>query len=500
VREMNLSILEERLSAYGSQGYYLLEAFVLQLLRVEAEANGQTVHAEERSPHSTMDAFAPAGLAEITGPVSIEVASALSHRILETIVRSYLKYRKSERESLLIIALRYSTGSSDDFINHLAQRAATKIYIWGPSRIQELIDKHPEAANDLADRLFSLRLQMAVSRNPDDWEAKREEIISEVAEYYRSGRFSLFLGAGVSSSAGLPDWDTLLNSLFVSMLTDEGRKERRSEDGYVASIVKRLREIDGPSALTLARYIRKGLSAGSALEQNQFIGAVTKQLYELRDHRRSLSSTLIKEIVNLCTPTRVGAKVRSVLTYNFDDLLERELESRSLSFKSIFEELDLAGSEELPVYHVHGFLPEDRSKYPSLNRSTLVFSEEGYHRIYSEAYHWSNLIQLTSLKETACLMVGLSVTDPNLRRLLEIASKSTVKPKHFAFLKRIDLEEFMKIDDKKVVRAPNEVTRRFLDKHHSLNEEVMRELGIKVIWYKSYEDIPVLLQKIGKAH
>jgi len=234
-------------------------------------------------------------------------------------------------------------------------------------------------------------------------------------------------------------------------------------------------------------------------DRNEFILSVTKQLYGLRDHRFALSSPLIKAIASLCTPSRTGAKVKSVLTYNFDDLLERELESSGLTFRSIFEEIDLAGPDELPVYHVHGFLPEDRSKYPNIDKATLVFSEEGYHQIYGEAYHWSNLIQLNSLKETACLMVGLSLTDPNLRRLLEIATKSIDKPKHFAFLKRVGYDHFAKVHGKPLVRAPATIVRTFLDRHHNLNEEVMKELGVNIIWYEEYEEIPKLLAKVGKG-
>ncbi|MDO8272710.1 MAG: SIR2 family protein [Gammaproteobacteria bacterium] len=495
---MNLSSLEERLADYGSQGYYLLEAFVLQLLKLEARSNGQTILTEERSPNSPMDAFAPKGIGSIKRPLSIEVTRTLSPKKLEMTLRAHSNYRRNEDEGLLIVALRQMAKESN-YVQRVTEKAADHLYIWGESELQQLIDKHQDAANDLANKLFSLRLQMAVSRSPEDWKAKRDQVVLEVSETYRSGRFSLLLGAGVSSSAGLPDWDTLLNSLFVSMLTDEHLNDKSGESDQVASIVKRLRQLDGPSALMLARYIRKGLSAGSEKEQNDFIEAVTNQLYSLRNKKFSLSSPLIKEIANLCTPTRTGAKVRSVITYNFDDLVERELETRGLSIRSIFEEVELPAPEELPIYHVHGFLPEDRSSYSNLDKATLVFSEEGYHQIYGEPYHWSNLAQLASLKESTCLMVGLSLTDPNLRRLLEIAAKSTDRSKHFAFMQRVDLEKFTKESGKSVVRAPMTVAKRFLDRHHSLNEEVMRELGVNVIWYETYDEIPKILHRIGKG-
>lgn len=494
---MNLTSLEEKLSDYGSGGYYLLESFILQLLKLEAASLDQSLELEGRQSHLRSDAFAPRGLGTLPGPLAIEIIQVLSPKRLETELRRHLAHRSSEDEKLLLICFRELANNSV-LVQKLKEEFSGQLYLWGAQEIQNLLDKHEVAAADLSKKIFSIRFKRAISNSADDWQKKRAEILAEVSEYYRAGRFSMFLGAGISSSAGLPDWDTLLNSLFVSMLTDEGGDQRRADKEQISSIVKRLRQVDGPSALMLARYIRKGVTASSGLEQNKFINSVTDQLYGLRDHRFSMSSLLIKSIASLCTPSRTGARVRSVVTYNFDDLLERELEARGLTFKSIFEEIDLASPEELPVYHVHGFLPEDRTKYPNLDRSTLVFSEEGYHQIYGDAYHWSNLIQLNSLKETACLMVGLSLTDPNLRRLLEISAKSIDKPKHFAFLKRVNHDSFSKEDGKPIVRAPASVTRMFLDRHHSLNEEVMKELGVNIIWYEEYDDIPKLLAEIGK--
>lgn len=450
---MELSTLEERLSDYGPGGYYLLETFILELLRLDAESQGQTIVTGDKSPHSRMDAFAPKGVGSIKQPLSIEIIHVLSPKRLDSIVNLFLRYKKTEDEGLLIISLR--NMAKDSLTDSARSRIGKNLYIWEESDLQPLISRHRVEVDRLQKGLFSARIKMAVSRSHDEWKEKRDEVISDVAERYRLGRFSLLLGAGVSSSAGLPDWDTLLNSLFVSMLTNDELNEGRSDEEAVSSIVKRLRQLEAQSTLSLARYIRRGLSTGSKEEQAEFTQSVTKQLYSLRDKRFNLRSSLIREIAGLCVPTRTGANVRAILTYNFDDLMERELHERNLSYKSIFEEIDLANSDELPIYHVHGFLPEDRSLHPGLERATLVFSEEGYHRIYSEAYHWSNLIQLSNFKETSCLMIGLSLTDPNLRRLLEISAKSSEKPKHFAFLKRMSVENLTDVaEGKPAVRAP----------------------------------------------
>lgn len=449
---MDFLQLEEKLSSYGTGGYYLVESFLIKLLQAEARDKKQEFVHSSSSNIATFDAFAPHGFGTIQGPVSIEIVRSLSPN---RIIKEANRYSNSAREtnsSLLLISL---TSFSKSIIPFVAKSfpATTSVHLWGPNEIQALIDRHPEAASNLADNLFSNRFRVALESNTEDWKKQREDVINAVRDQYRSGRFSMFLGAGVSSSAGLPDWDTLLNSLFVSMLTEDSAGSKNTDSEQISSIVKRLRQIDGPSALMLARYIRKGITTDSPTEQGKFIDAVTSQLYGLRNKKYSISSSLIKSIANLCAPSRTGAKMRAVLTYNFDDLLEREIKDRGLSYRSIFEELDLPSPEELPIYHVHGFLPENRSEYENINKATLVFSEEGYHQIYREAYHWSNLIQLNSLKETSCLMVGLSLTDPNLRRLLEISAKSIDKPKHFAFMRRITYDNFSKDGEKSVVRA-----------------------------------------------
>lgn len=250
-----------------------------------------------------------------------------------------------------------------------------------------------------------------------------------------------------------------------------------------------------------ARYLRKGLSKRED-EAKDFIHTVTQNLYKLRDTSFKVDSRLIKSIAAMCLPRRTGAKVRSVITYNFDDLLERQLTGNSIHHCSIYSENESYDPDELPIYHVHGFLPEKRKEYHGLDKSTLVFSEEGYHYIYSDSYHWSNLVQMNSFRESNCLMIGLSMTDPNLRRLLDISSKNLETSKHYAFMKRLSNEEFSfsKVDNKKTQKIDNfKAAQTFLERHHTLNEELMKELGVTIIWYESYDEIPKIIENLVKV-
>ncbi|MEC9428418.1 MAG: SIR2 family protein [Pseudomonadota bacterium] len=307
-------------------------------------------------------------------------------------------------------------------------------------------------------------------------------------------------GAGVSSSAGMPDWNTLLNSLFVTYLTKEFDGDVAIGDDDISELVNRLNSIDEPSALMAARYLRKGLSKRDS-EAKDFIEAVTKNLYRLRNKKFSINSDLIKSIAAMCLPRRTGAKVKSVVTYNFDDLLERQLANNAILHRCIYTENESYDPDELPIYHVHGYLPENRKLHEGLDNSTLVFSEEGYHHIYTNSYHWSNLVQLNSFREYNCLMVGLSMTDPNLRRLLDISSKNLVKSKHYAFMKRLSSDDFChEINDGKKISSIENVgaAEKFLDRHHTLNEELMKELGVTILWYESYDEIPTIIEAVSR--
>jgi hypothetical protein len=91
-----------------------------------------------------------------------------------------------------------------------------KIIFWGPDELNKIAAKHRKNVNIIANNLFSLRLETAISKPLKNWKQQREEVVENLKDCYKKGQFSLFLGADVSSSAGMPDWNTLLNSLFVT--------------------------------------------------------------------------------------------------------------------------------------------------------------------------------------------------------------------------------------------------------------------------------------------
>ncbi|WP_102784889.1 SIR2 family protein [Thalassospira sp. GB04J01] len=496
----------ESIDNQGPRSYYAFETFVMNLMSRHIEKQGKTFEASNAKVLD-IDALAPQGFDKFLGSTVLEIkfntiGISVSSFLDKTITRYLEAYELLRFQNLLIVsAKRIPDRIKHKIINSFGSRSVPfNVELWGPEDLNKIASKHKNYSEKIAQNLFSLRINSAMNKDSKDWKVERDEIISKLKTFYDKGQFSLFLGAGVSSSAGMPDWNTLLNSLFVSYLTQEFDDDIAIDDSDISDLVTRLNNIDEPSALMAARYLRKGLSKREG-ESKDFISAVTKNLYKLRDGAFPVESNLIKSIASMCLPRRTGAKVKSVVTYNFDDLLERQLKNNDILHRSIYTDNERYDPDELPLYHVHGFLPEEQADYNGLENSTLVFSEEGYHQIYSEPYHWSNLVQLNSFRESNCLMIGLSMTDPNLRRLLDISSKNIEHSKHFSFMKRLSSDEFcFEVKNGERAKAINNVdaAEKFLERHHTLNEELMKELGVNIIWYESYDEIPQFISDIAK--
>ncbi|MBB1453752.1 SIR2 family protein [Pseudoalteromonas sp. SG43-5] len=490
----------------GPKSYYSFETFIQHLFKHHIENQDKRFLISTESSRFG-DAIAPEGFDSFDGPTVIEIkfnlATGSIRRFLDKLSHQFLnEYVEQKFSNLLVISAKpIPEKVIYRFHEELSRNNLPfRVTFWGPQELNKVAAKHRKVVNKIANNLFALRLSSAISKPIRDWKEEREEIIENLKQCYKKGQFSLLLGAGVSSSAGMPDWNTLLNSLFVTYLTQEFDDDTAIGEKDIGELVQRLNSIDEPSALMAARYLRKGLSKRDG-EAKLFIEAVTKNLYKLRNTNFQIDSELIKSIAAMCLPRRTGAKVKSVVTYNFDDLIERQLSNNAIHHRCIYTDNESYDPDELPIYHVHGFLPEERKSFDGLDESTLVFSEEGYHQIYSDSYHWSNLVQLNSFRENTCLMVGLSMTDPNLRRLLEISSKNIERSKHFAFMKRLSSKEFCyeKEKGKTVSKIENvESAEKFLDRHHTLNEELMKELGVTIIWYESYEEIPEIIKRVSK--
>jgi hypothetical protein len=83
--------------------------------------------------------------------------------------------------------------------------------------------------------------------------------------------------------------------------------------------------------------------------------------------------------------------------------------------------------------------------------------------------------------------------DPNLRRLLEIAQTGSTNIRHYAFLKRIDIKDLSKNNSNNISSI---LENSFLERHHNLQELILLELGVNIIWFEEFDELPQLLNQL----
>lgn len=285
----------------------------------------------------------------------------------------------------------------------------------------------------------------------------------------QTGRLTLVCGAGISVDAGIPMWSDLLLTLLDSMVE---KLSKEHSIGITTEAAKEFQRRYGGSSLIVGKYLKNTLG-------KDFPKTVRDCLYG----KSAKSSEMIDAIIELARPRREGKALDSIITFNFDALIEENLSAAKISNAPIYTEAIKYQPSEIPVYHVHGYLPR-RGK---VSESTeIVFSEDAYHGQFLDPFSWSNLIQLAKFSQNTCLFVGVSLTDPNLRRLLDVSwRKSTDKSQNHYIVK--------KLPD---VDGPDEAVRSLA---RLLEEQDANLLGLNVIWVKAYDEIPSIVRAIAST-
>lgn len=288
--------------------------------------------------------------------------------------------------------------------------------------------------------------------------------VQQLSLALKSGELTLICGAGISIGAKIPSWNDLLIDLLKTMIEKISNKKTIS----LNSINKDYEPILSSSSLIMGKYLKTNLG-------QDFLPELRDTLYK----NNPVTCDLIKAIVEISRPQRDGKPLNSIITFNFDALIEENLEKNNVKFKAIDNEGIRNSPTELPIYHVHGYLPR---KGEISSHTNVVFSEDAYHTQFIEPFSWSNLIQLNKLSQNTCLFVGLSLTDPNLRRLLDVACRKDPSNSlnHFIIKKTPNIKGSEQIDELMMF----------------LEEQDANELGLNVLWVKDFDEIGKLIRKL----
>ena len=326
----------------------------------------------------------------------------------------------------------------------------------------------------------------------------------------------LFLGAGVSIPYGVPSWKNLVLELLFEQV-EHTRRLGNIWPHYRRALASWMTDYFDYSPLVLARMVERDLrkrakrkGAPQTVDGEQiFLEKLRTQLYAQCKPPRSQRTTL-QAIADLIKRSR--GNIRCVVSFNFDGLLEEELEKRRIPTISIVDGTR-QHSGSFRIIHPHGFVPREGP----IERTRLVFTEDDYHKLTETVFHWGLSEIVSELRHSTVLFIGLSMSDPSLRRLLDATRNSDIPP-HWQLQTRHqvhDHEQLAAINDvanrarhwgeilgyneqkdpPQLAQALNDVLRQA----DTYDRALFETMGVKTIWLESFDDIPKLLDKIPIA-
>ena len=329
-------------------------------------------------------------------------------------------------------------------------------------QIRRLPVVSPGAAEDIAaEEGAPTPTPEAETEREPPFRRNNREALSILQRRWSERRLSIVAGAGISIAAGLPTWKDMLENLLAGYVSRT----------YLPLLGEEATRALGDGLKDQFQYLSPIVSAQfiqSRFSPSEFVEVVRESLYS--GATADPAPPVLCRMIAKLTPG-----LHSVVTFNFDDLLERALTEEGVEFTSITKGHHLSNIQGLPVYHPHGFLPASESE-----ATRIILAENEYHSQYLAQHSWSNIVVSRVLMESTCLFVGTSMTDPNLRRLVDAAFRENTLQQHFL-----------------ITHLPTSPDPLAQGAMMEILEAAHQQMGISPIWVENFSEVPRILAGIA---
>jgi len=192
---------------------------------------------------------------------------------------------------------------------------------------------------------------------------------------FKKNNVVLFVGAGASINSGLPSWERLLDSL--------GKR-------FLSLSDKRFEFYESCDYLEKAQYLYD-------------LSEKVTVLNEVKDIFSSSISNIDLDIQNRIT----SLPIDTVITTNWDNLVENSFETRGISFNKIWKDDQISSTSfhGKNIIKLHGTLEDPDS---------IVFSEDDYNHSFNKNPLLEKYLSAV-LSRSTILMIGYSYSDINFK-------------------------------------------------------------------------------------
>ena len=299
------------------------------------------------------------------------------------------------------------------------------IDIWSENQTLNFINSYPLEKNILInERLIKKEEKNFYYERIKEKDIEKQSLAyaNQLKQKLAKEKISLVIGTGLSLDYGSPSWDKLVKYLYDS-IKDKFTNEKES-----------FKKIGGDN-LCVTQYVKTILSH----PPYSYNTILFNTIYKAFDPYRIYSNTSLTNTCNL-----IGNNmIKKIITYNYDNHLEKELNNRSINYSLMTTKEDYL-KNELPIYHVHGFVPYVKP-IDKESIKTVILTEDDYFNLYSNSDNWQVAIQLQTFKDDICLFLGNSITDYNEKRLINFTKQKFKHHYAIMFQEGLPVEDLIKI-------------------------------------------------------
>lgn len=289
----------------------------------------------------------------------------------------------------------------------------------------------------------------------------RSRYVRKLHGAYKRGKLHVFIGAGISLVSGFPGWESLNKSLL---------------QGYLAATIGNSTPaamVASPNIQTTADAIYDVLGRDAVADfvhnasPRQFVPLLASALYQGRSVEDLPLASIHYQIAAFSGQAHLS-------TLNLDPLLELALTRRFP--KKLWQEFrspDLDGKarrRQHLVEHLHGWLDPDGTR-----SDRLVLTESQYIELTGDPKAPANQSLRRMLSgENVTLVLGMSLADPNFRRVLYFLNKRGLSSRERVYV---------------VTVRQQPVIDHYVEMHWARR-------GLRLLFLQSYEEVPGLLRDI----
>lgn len=277
-----------------------------------------------------------------------------------------------------------------------------------------------------------------------------EDARESLVEACRREPVTLFLGAGISHSRGVPLWNEVVQRMvaWVGGSDAQGDLLARVRDAVAREIGPEIAArvalathplepqlaLEWVAARLADEDVRRRLVSGRGEEEISFAALLRRALYEQVDSggRSDDALSAVSRALRAQHDAWPARRVIRVVTLNADDLLERAVCADGVERVVPIARpgrtprwSDRGGPPAIPVYHVHGYLPQDPAD-PEGSTHTLVFTDDQFWSTTTSPLSFANRVVANALHDSQCVFAGISMRDVNVMRWLAVRYEEVV--------------------------------------------------------------------------